>query len=220
MRRTICGLAVILAIAIASAGVCATAGKAQTPAKGPAGEGVIAHPEKHFKLAYEHFVRKQQKAAALEIRKAAALLKQESSRAVGAGKKALTASARQLESLANGVEKGAVTSGKELKQAFARADHALAVHYNLKAKEEQAKKETKKAGYHLKAAAADLEHGAAWAGHKIEAGGVAAVRTARLVAGKLIQGTGWVPAEVGKAIQGIGREIEKLGKKVETAGKS
>jgi len=38
----------------------------------------------------------------------------------------------------------------------------------------------------------------------------------RLVAGKLIEGAGWVPEEVGKGITAIGTEISKLGKKIES----
>jgi hypothetical protein len=37
-----------------------------------------------------------------------------------------------------------------------------------------------------------------------------------LVAGKLIEGAGWVPEEVGKGITAIGTEISKLGKKIES----
>ena len=51
------------------------------------------------------------------------------------------------------------------------------------------------------------------------AGIVGLISKARLVAGKLIEGVGWVADDVGKAIKAIGEEIEKLGKMVEPAKK-
>lgn len=170
---------------------------------------------KHFKKAHDSFLKKDAKAAASEIRKAAESLKSESERATGEGKKALEASVRELEKLADDVEKGAVKSVKALDNAFARAQHALARHHYLKASESWAKKMTKEAGHDIKAAAAALGHGLAWTGRKVEAGTKTVLQDARTLAGKLVEGTGWVPAEVGKGIEAVGNEIEKLGKKIE-----
>jgi hypothetical protein len=44
-----------------------------------------------------------------------------------------------------------------------------------------------------------------------------AIKGTRLLAGKLIEGAGWVPAEVGKGLEAIGKEIEKLGKAIAPA---
>ncbi|HED00213.1 MAG TPA: hypothetical protein ENN18_07510 [Proteobacteria bacterium] len=78
-------------------------------------------PESHFQKAQESFLKKDFKAAASEIRKGAAFLKTEAGHATEDGKKVLMASVRELEKLAGDVEKGTVTSVKDLKDAFARA---------------------------------------------------------------------------------------------------
>jgi hypothetical protein len=169
----------------------------------------------HFQKAHEFFLKKDFKAAAAEIRNAAKLLKQEAEKATTDGKKALTASVNELEKLAKDVEKGTVTSDKKLKDAFARAEHALAKHHYLNASEQWAKKDTKETGYALKSAAQHEEQAAKWAGHEMEKGTVEVLDGTRTIAGKLIEGTGWVPEEVGKGITAIGSEISKLGKKIE-----
>ena len=79
----------------------------------------VEEPESQFEKAYEFFLKKDLKAAASEIRKGVAFLKQEAGSAAKDGKKDLTASIHELEKLANEVEKGAVTSEKRLKDAFA-----------------------------------------------------------------------------------------------------
>jgi hypothetical protein len=45
------------------------------------------------------------------------------------------------------------------------------------------------------------------------------LKGAREVSGKLIEGSGWVGEEVGKAIKKCGDETEKLGKWIEPAKK-
>jgi serine protease Do len=86
---------------------------------------VVTGVDHHFKLALEHFINKDAKGAASEIRKGAAVLKREGEWATGKGKELLTVSVRELEKLAEGVEKGLVTSAKELEKAFDRAYEAL-----------------------------------------------------------------------------------------------
>jgi hypothetical protein len=118
----------------------------------------VKEPESQFEKAHEFFLMKDLKAAASEIRKGVAFLKQEAGSAAKDGKKDLTASIQELERLASQVEKGAVTSEKKLKGAFGRANQALANHHYLKASEYWAKKEEKKTGHALKSATLYLEH--------------------------------------------------------------
>ena len=224
MRFIAYGLAITLALAIIPAGVWA--GASTSPPKAPDGGVLIEEdvvlvlmdePEEHFQKGREFFLKKDLKAAAHEIREATAFLKLEAGRATEEGKKALLASVRELDKLVEGVERGTVTAVKDLDSVFARAHQALGRHHHLKSGASWAKKAAKKAGQDLQAAAIHLEHGLAWTGHKVEAGGAAVVNATRLLAGKLIEGVGWVPAEVGKGITAIGEEIERLGKKIEPA---
>jgi hypothetical protein len=169
-------------------------------------------PQQHFQAAHENFVKKDLKAAAVEIRKGAAFLRLEGARATGASKDALAASIKELDTLAAKVESGGVTAASDLDHAFARAEHALASEHLARAKEAWAKKDLKRAGHALKAAATSLEHAVAWAGRTGEAGVIAVIKDAGAVAGKLIEGTGWETDETGKAIEAVGMEIEKLGR--------
>jgi hypothetical protein len=178
----------------------------------------VDEPEIHFQKAHEFFIKKDFKAAASEIRKGAAFLKLEAGRSTTDGKKALMASGDELGKLADDVEKGTVASEKQLKDAFARADHALANHHYLKASEYWAKKDEKKAGHALKAATQALEHAAEWSGHKLETAAVDVIKGVREGAGKLIEGTGWTLEEariLEKGIKDLGNEILKLGKDIE-----
>jgi hypothetical protein len=104
---------------------------------------------------------------------------------------------------------------KDLEVVFAKTHHALAKHHYLKAVEAQGKKKAEKTGRFLKSAAIHLEHGLSWSGHKLEAAAVASIKEIRVLSGKLIEGTGWGPDEIGKAITWIGKEIEKLVSKIE-----
>lgn len=177
----------------------------------------VDSPGEHFHKARQSFLKKDYKAAAEEIRKGAAFLKLQAARAAVEGRKGLTVSVGELEKLAEDIEKGTVTSAKTLDNAFARAHHALAKHHYLKALDNKAKKDGRKLGHDLKAAARHLEHGLAWAGHELEAATVRIIMDTGLLAGKLIEGTGWITEEVGKAIDKIGEEIMKLGRMLEPA---
>ena len=218
---------IVLVMAIVFCGVglkgCEKKTQAAEPTKPKAPEGYVLVeedvllqfvelPGEHFHKARENFLKKDLKGAASEIRKGEAFLRLQAARATAEGKKGLITSIAELEKLANDVEKGTVTSAKTLDRTFAKSHHALAKHHYLKALEYRTKKDTKRAGHSLKAAAVHLEHGFAWSGHELEAGTVKVVRTALDLGGKLIEGTGLMTDEVVKAIDYMGEEIEKLGK--------
>jgi len=235
-RRTIGSMIVLMmavvfcGVGLKSCGKKAQAAEAAKPApEAPEGYVVVKEevlnafvesPGEHFHKARQSFLKKDYKAAAEEIRKSAAFMKLEVARANAEGKKLLTTSIDELEKLATDVEKGTVTSAATLNHAFAKAHYALARHHYLRAMEYKAKGAGVKLGHALKASATHLEHGFAWAGHELEAATVAIVKDTGLVAGKLIEGGGWVSKEAGDTIDKIGVEIEKLGKMFEPAKKS
>ena len=181
-------------------------------------EGVLDafndEPTTYFYNARENFMKKDLQGAARELRKGAAFIELESSRATTEGKAVLVSSYKELNKLADDVEKGTITAAKDFDEVFARAHQALAKHHYLKALEAQGKKDVTMTGRFMESALIHLEDGFAWSGHKLEAGSIAALRDTRLLSGKLIKGIGWVPEEVGKAITWIGNEIRKLGDKI------
>jgi hypothetical protein len=180
----------------------------------------VEQPDNHFRQARSDFLNKDYKAAAAEIRKGVAFVNLEAARATADGKAALHSSAKELDKLATGIEKGSVKDVKVGDNAIARADYALASAHYLNASESWARKRYDNTGYELNAAAQDLENGASWVGREAEEGAAAAVRDGRLVAGKLIDGSVvWAIDEVGKAIDDVGRGVEGMGKEIEPAKK-
>jgi hypothetical protein len=173
-----------------------------------------AEPEADFKKAHESFIKKDFKASAAEIRRGADFLKKEAESAGDESKKALTASAQELDKLADSVEKGAVKSDKEMKGAFSRAEHAVASNYYVKATDSWAKKATKETGEALNSAAEHMEQAANWSGHKLKSGASKAIKEGRDISGKLVEGTGYVPEEVGKGLKNMGDAISGFGKKI------
>jgi hypothetical protein len=208
-------LSAFLVIAMIGIGAC-TNDKSHSKASAKSAD-VSALPddsESHFQKAHESFLKKDTKTAVAEIRKDAEFMKLEASRAADESSKGLTASANELDKLADGVEKGTVTSAKDLENAFARASYALTKHHYIKSTELTAKNETVEAGKELKAAADNFEHAIAWTGSKVEAGTDNAIKGARLVTGKMMEGVSAVSEDASKAMEGIGMEIDKLGKKI------
>ena len=176
-------------------------------------------PASHFLKADELFVKKELKTAASEIRKGAEFLKQKAKIATKDSKKDLRASAQELEKLAKDVERGGVTSEKQLKDTFARSYSALSNYEYQRASESWAKKRTREAGQALNEAAQDIEQTAKWSGRKIETGTADTIDYARMVGGKLVKGAGWTADEVEKGIKGISNEISKFGEKIESKDK-
>ena len=173
-----------------------------------------AQPASDFQKANESFLKKDFKASAAAIRKGSDFLKKETVAAGEEGKKMLTASTRELDKLADSVEKGAVKSDKKLKGAFSRAEHAIANDYYVKATDSWARKKTKETGEALNSAAEHMEHAADWSGRKLKAGASKAIKEGREVSGKLVAGTGYVSEEVGKGLKNMGDAISEFGRKI------
>jgi hypothetical protein len=173
--------------------------------------------EQTFQKARKDYLQKDMKAAADEVRKGAAYLKSEAAAATGKSKEALTASYRELEKLAGEMEKGTVRTVKEMEMAFARAYNALAANSHTKSAEAWAKKESKKAGDDLEAAAGELEKGYAWAGQKAEAGTQKVIDESKALSKKMKEGASQASAETGKAMKSLEDEIRTFGRKI--AGK-
>ena len=169
-----------------------------------------AEPGSHFQKADELFLKKDFKRAASEIRKGAGFLRQKVKSATKDSKESLNASAQELEKLAKDVERGGVTSEKQLKDTFARSYYALSNHEYRRASESWAKKKTRETGQALTGAAQDMEQAAKWSGRELETGTADTIDYARVVGGKLVKGAGWSEDEVEKGMKGIGSALSKF----------
>jgi hypothetical protein len=179
-----------------------------------AADGQTAEPRSDFQKAHESFLKKNLNESAMEIRKGASYLRKEAESAGIDGKKMLMASAKELDKMADSVEKGAVKSDKKLKGAFSRAERAVADNEYFKATDSWSRKETKETGHALDSAAAHMEQAADWSGRKLTAGASKAVEDGRKVSRKLIEGAEYVPEEVAKALKSMRDAISGFGKKV------
>jgi hypothetical protein len=170
--------------------------------------------EQTFQKAKQDYLDKNMDAAAAQIKKGAAFMKEESIKASDKGKEALAESARDLEKLSADVKKGSVKSVKKIEDAFGRAYHALARDAHVKSTESWAKKESANAGESLDKAAIYLERGLTWTGQKIETGTKNVMKKSKELSAKLKEKGRVVAEDIGKNLKEAGNEIEKFGKKI------
>jgi hypothetical protein len=172
-------------------------------------------PGEHMDRARNAFLAVDVREAAAQIRKSATYLRITAAQAVDGSKRALLRSAHELEGLAHRVEAGTVKSVGELDAAFARALHSLSHHHTLLAERAWIARQNELAGKQLRAAADNLEKAAARTGHALQTATVAVAKETRLVAGKLLEGTGFVVDEIGKGFAKFGKQVEEVGKGIE-----
>lgn len=173
-------------------------------------------PASHFQKADELFLKKDLRTAASEIRKGARFLTRKAKSATKDSKEGLNASAQELEKLAKDVERGGVTSEKQLKDAFARSYHALSNYEYRRASKSWAKKKTRETGEALTGAAQYMEQAAKWSGRELETGTADTIGYTRVVGGKLVKGAGWTEDEVDKGMKGIGSALSKFGENMKS----
>jgi hypothetical protein len=178
-------------------------------------DNLADEPGRHMDRAREAFLEVDAREAAAELRKTATYLKITAAQAAAATRHALLRSAHELESLAHAVEAGTVKSVSELDAAFARASHALSHHHCVMAERSWAAEQTARAGKQLRAAADNLERAAQRTGKALQTATGAAVKDARIISGKLVEGTGFVFDEIGKGIARFGKQVESTGKTIE-----
>jgi len=189
----------------------------QSPGVVSEAKAIATGLDKDFQKARESFLKKDLKDSAAVIRKGAAYFNSLEGQAQEKGKQTFLTSQKELRNLADRVEKGAVRSVTEIDRTFARASHALARYHYQMAKESWAMKETAKTGQELEAAGTHLEGAVKQARGKAESSAGPVIQETRLLAGKLLQGAGWVNAEVENGIKALGVEIDKVGEKVDAA---
>jgi hypothetical protein len=169
-------------------------------------------PDHHFKEAIGSFVKKDMKTAAAEIRKGAAYMKLEAARASDEAKKDLNKSAQALEKLADDVEKGTVTAVKDLEQKITEAHQALAEHHHLLATKAWVKKDAKRAGDEMKAAANALERGLTVTTQNLDDAKTSVVNNARAVGDTMRRGASASAQRVREVLEAVGNEIRNFAK--------
>lgn len=172
-------------------------------------------PPMHMDKARDRFLKREYQAAARELHKVGGYLHVAASHAEKDVKKALESSAREIDTLAAGVEQGTIKRVDQLEEAFARAEHALAMHHHRMAEQAAERNQTVTAGEHLRAAVNHVENAARWTGHMLEEDSRSVLRGAKDLAGKMIEVPGFLLKESSKGIHAVGGEIQRLGKRIE-----
>jgi hypothetical protein len=159
-------------------------------------------------------------AAAKQLRKAAANLRNTSTQADDVTKPRLNDSADELESLAHRVESGRVKSAHELDQPSARALQRLSRHHYLMAQRSWLHKQRERTGKQLRSAADNLEHAARFSEQEVQVATQTVVKDVRLISSKLVEGVGYGVDEVGRGFENLGKQVESVGNGLEPTQKT
>jgi hypothetical protein len=171
-------------------------------------------PNKGFNDAKTHFLAEATKSTVFEIRRAASYLKLEAARGRLAKLTGLENSIEELDDLADDVANGVVTTVDQFEAPFARAQLSLARFHQDMAGVTWRRKEYKRTGQELLAAAANLEHAAEWAGHTLDSTAQLALTHTRTDAKALIDGSHWTRARVEKTVAELQAETKRVGKEL------
>jgi hypothetical protein len=175
---------------------------------------------RELRLARESFLIVDLGAAAKQLRKAAANLRNTSTQADEATKPRLNDSADELDSLAHRVESGKVKSVDELNHPSARALQRLSRHHYLMAQRSWLHKQRERTGKQLRSAADNLEHAARFSEQEVQVATQTVVKDVRLISRKLVEGVGYGVDEVGKGFETLGKQVESVGNRLEPTQKT
>ena len=175
---------------------------------------IVEEPQQHFSAAIAALAKKDDAAAAREIRKANAFIRLEAARATAGARTRLDQTVLDLDTLADSVAKGGVKDAGQVNQAFARAETALALSHRAKATESWTARQYHKAGYELKAAAHGLETAAGWAGDTVAAGARHTVTDTRALGDRLASGASWSKDEINKGFAHFDHALDDLAHKL------
>ena len=195
-------LAVVVIIAVMSAGAWAAPTKAKAPRP-----TAVEQPQGLFRKADSAFAKGQKKAAATAMLQAAAILRM---RAKGLSKEdqvAVDGSATEVGKLAQNMTK---TNAGQMRHAFARAELALARHHQRQAAAAWAKKKPAPTGASMAAAAQEIEYIAAWIAFQATPQQLTDNANIGAVGRKLARGAKVDAAEVGKALAVLDSEVSGL----------
>lgn len=166
-------------------------------------------PHRHFGAALEAYLKHDDRAAAAQVRQAAAHLRLEAARASGDTRRLLERADTRLDALAAGLGSATRPTERALVGSFEQADHALALSHRAHAADAWARHDAREAGYALKAGARAAENAAGWAGAEAKASIAALAADARSVGDRLAEGGRWTRDEVSRGFDALRRALER-----------
>jgi hypothetical protein len=190
----------------------AVAAAAQAKVATQAGEVLSTRREAqpYFDAARSAFVAKDRGAASRGLRAAAAFARSQADSAIEPAKKALAASADELNRLATRVSSGSVKTVKTLDYAFARTQLAEAQLHCTRALDAWKKANAGATAAEIAMLTDHFERAAADAGKPLSASAQQAIAAARSLAGKLTQVANVPPADVEAVLSAMDREVHGM----------
>lgn len=170
---------------------------------------------RHLDRARDAFLHGHSRTTSLELRKAAIMMRIDAAHGKDRVDLGLVKSAHELELMALRLQDPRNTDTiDDLDAASSRALTVLADHQQLKADLAWKHRHYHRSGNYLRAAADNLERASFRARVAVAAGTATAVRDARLLSGKLAEGTGYAVEEVGLGIDALGHQIKHFSHEV------
>jgi hypothetical protein len=177
---------------------------------------LIDESDAYLDRARDDLAHRNPKSAAANVRKAAALVKAESARAIDEDRKRLARDAEALLQVAQEIDRGKLVKADDLDQAVWLARLDLGIHHDLQAAESWARKDTREAGRSLSAATRYVAAAARSADAKVSADVRTALANAQRIGDRATQGVGnvvesdWMRAreDLHKAIRSLSKDAD------------
>ena len=227
MRYVVVG--VVLASILIGAGLalCDREDKSESAPRVPAGWVAVREsdwnlfrkePAACFRRAYDKYLRQDTEDAAVEVRKAAIYIAVEANRAEKDISQQLAVCVRELRSLAGKMETGMLRPDA-LRNEFARAEYALAVHYDMRGEAYQKDKNIEHFSAAVEASAFHLLHATTWADETLDPKDFELIQAAR----KLAKRTGRDATEMSEEAKSrrarMGHVLKKVGSELKEGWK-
>ncbi len=170
---------------------------------------------RHLDRARESFLHGHSRTAALELRKAAIMMKIDAAHGQDEVDHRLIKAAHELDETVESLRSGlSIDTIEDIDAMSSRAFAVLAQHDQAKAAMAWSQHHQYRSGHYLRAAADNLERAAIRGRVELSTVATQAIRNARTLSGKLVEGTGSAVDEVGKGIDALGHQIEKFGQSI------
>lgn len=180
-------------------------------------------PSPHFFAARDAFNKRDNDTCARELRLAGDIMKSNAADAKMWNAHQLRAAGGDLDTLAERVQRGHVTSVDDLNDRIGQSYKALSnFHYQMAKESYERNRKAGTAtgtrdpetGRYLNAAANDLDSWAKFSGRKVESVTRTVIDDTKNLAGKMISGTGYATERTGESINHFGEAVKDFGRRV------
>ena len=172
-------------------------------------------PSLHMRQAHESFVKKDYGATTRDLRKAAGYLHIAAPKRLQRDQGSTHCFRARVGNLGGGRPSRHCEIGQELGFRLRTGRACVRGRRSRQGQTALNAKHPARAGHYLRSAVNHVRDAAKWSGHELERGTVATANDVRLVAGKLIDGSGVVVDEAEKGITWVGDEVEKVGRAID-----